>query len=485
MKKKFYCVLAIVLALSLAGCSWSVGMDSQRDDRSYDEIFTWGNESKIHTTKTYRVELGEYGGMNLILDTSLGHSFELDGSTNSFTVTDKEGETIVLGHFVSQENYSNITALYDNLDIRNVNNRDLAVVYDEILEKHLAFTYLADCGLDVGLMMEGSGNDAFQYLAFSGEALPNGSADIHHYLGTPAQDNEEPQQPQSEDTWEITFTNEKGFDASKYDLKLVDTDIFSSVNSYEVQTGSYDTQNILEAALRFDTTATELAASLTENIKTSSGVTPVLDIHEEGVYLTGLYEGMITLAFITDGADSTTYVLCLYSSDTENCIDILNSIIDDFLASGIVESSGRTAYGELVKTPDSESGSSDGTPAGGGNLPGLTVPAGYSLTYEGEFLISYGNDTTDISFYVNSDEEFLRFLHGETDNYYNVYQMATVGSYESENYGEIHIAEGSSDSLYKYFAGNESGTVVIQFSSNYWTKLSLEECVELLKQFIK
>lgn len=62
------------------------------------------------------------------------------------------------------------------------------------------------------------------------------------------------------------------------------------------------------------------------------------------------------------------------------------------------------------------------------------------------------NDTTDITFYVSSDDEFLRFLHGETDNYYNIYQMATVGSYESENYG---------------------------------SKLSLEECVELLKQFIR
>lgn len=81
--------------------------------------------------------------------------------------------------------------------------------------------------------------------------------------------------------------------------------------------------------------------------------------------------------------------------------------------------------------------------------------------------------------------ESLCFLHGETDNYYNVYQMATVGYYESENYGEIHIAEGSSDSLYKYFAGNESGTVVIQFTGNYGDKLSLEECVKLVKQFIE
>lgn len=485
MKKKFYCVLAIVLALALTGCSWSVGTDSRRDDRSYDEIFTWGNESKVHTTKTYRVELGEYGGMNLILDTSLGHSFELDGSTNTFTVTDKEGETTVLGHLVSQEQYGNITALYSNLDIRNVNNRDLAVVFDEILGKHLAFTYLADCGLDVGLMMEGSGDDAFQYLAFSGEALPDSSADIHHYLGTPTQDNEEPPQPQSEDTWEISFTNGKGFNASKYDLKLVDTNVFSSVNSYEVQIGSSDTQNILEAALRIDTTATELADSLAESIKASSGVTPVLDIHEEGAYITGIYEGMFTLAFVTDGVDGTTYALCLYSSDAENCIDILNSIIDDFLASDIVESSGRTAYGEQVNTPDSESGSSDGTPTGGGNLPEFTVPAGYSLIYEGEYVVSYNNDTTDITFYVSSDDEFLRFLHGETDNYYNIYQMATVGSYESENYGEIHIAEGSSDNLYRYFAGNESGTVVIQLTSNYGSKLSLEECVELLKQFIR
>lgn len=164
------------------------------------------------------------------------------------------------------------------------------------------------------------------------------------------QDNEEPEESgqQDESVWEISFTNGKGFDASKYDLELVDTNIASTVNSYEVQTDNYDVMNILEAALRFDTTATELADSLVDNIRESSGETPLMDIHQEGVYVTGIHEGMIVLAFITDGPDDTVYVLCLYSTDMENCIDILNSIIDDFLASDITENGGRTEYGEPV-----------------------------------------------------------------------------------------------------------------------------------------
>lgn len=192
-------------------------------------------------------------------------------------------------------------------------------------------------------------------------ASDSSSSDTDYSSDASLQDNEEPEESwqqdnagpeefgqQDESVWEISFTNGKGFDASKYDLELVDTSIISTVNSYEIQTDNYDAMNILEAALRFNTTATELADSLVDRIRESSGETPLLDIHQEGVYVTGSHEDMIALAFITDGPDDTVYALCLYSSDAENCIDILNSIIDDFLASDITENGGRTEYGEPV-----------------------------------------------------------------------------------------------------------------------------------------
>lgn len=510
MKKKLYRVTALALALALTGCSWSVGTGSRQDNRSYDEIFTWGNESKIHSSMTYRVDIGEYGGMNLILDTSLGHSFALDGATNTFTVTDKEGTTRVKGRFVSREQYGNFTSVYSDqdLEIRNVNNRDLALFFDNTTEKCLAFTYLADCGLDVGLIMESDSEESLRYIAFSGEALEDSSADIYHYLGTPAQsgdtpsqaqdgtvppqaqDGSEPSQAQDGDAWDVTFANGKGFDVPSRILNLIDTDETTGARTYEIpdiidhnpEWG--ERRNLLQITVISDSSASETASQLADSIKAQSGETPVIDYHEEGAYITGIYENMLTLVFTADGVDGLTYVMCLYSNDTQKCTDTFYSIIDEFLACGITENNGRTAYGQPVNDPADDPDVSAGTQAGGGNFPSYTVPEGFSSTYEGEYLVSYENGEINISIYTQTDDEFMRYLHGETDTYYDIYQLTGTGSYESADYGEIMIVEGSDEDLYQYFAGTEDQRVYIKFGHNYGYQLSSGQCVELLKQFI-
>lgn len=511
MKKMLYCVAALALALALTGCSWSVGTGSRQDNRSYDEIFTWGNESKIHTFMTYRIDIGEYGGMNLILDTSLGHSFALDGATNTFTVTDSEGVTRATGCFVSREQYSYFTSVYSDadLEIRNVNNRDLALYFDNTTGKYLAFTYLADCGLDVGLIVESDSEESLRYIAFSGEALPESSADIHHYLGTPAQsgnvpstpqseaepsqalDETEPSQPQEGDAWDVTFANGKGFDVPSRILNLIDTDEATGTKTYDVpaiidHNPVYgERSNLLQITVKSDSSATETASQLAVSIKAQSGETPVMDIHEEGAYITGIYENMLTLVFIADGTDGLTYVMCLYTDDMDNCIDLFYYIIDQFLASGITENNGRTAYGQPVNDPSVDPDVSAGTQAGGGNFPSYTIPEGFNCTYEGEYLVSYEKDEINISIYPQPDDEFLRFLRGETDTYYDIYRLSRTGSYNSADYGEIIIVEGSDEDLYTYFAGTQEQTIYIKFGHNYGYQLSPEQCEELLKQFIK
>lgn len=487
MKKMIYYAVAVITALCLVGCSWSVGTSPDRDDRSYEEIFTWGNESKVHSTKTYNVQLGEYGEVHLILDTSLGHSFELDGQTNTFTVTDKEGQNAVLGHLISREQYSNITAMYDGLEIRSVNNRDYAIVFDSSVEKYLSFTYLADCGLDVGLMMEADDDDSFKYLAFSGEALEGSSPDIQHYLGTPQGSASVPVPDyikQSSTRRDVCFASGKSFNVSKYELLMLNTNENTGGNSYEVITADDHVQNILEIAVKSDTNYTETASSLADTLQAQSGETPLLDIHEEGAYITGIYNNMIALVFTADGTDGLTYMMALYSNDTDNCIYIFNSIIDDFLASDITDSSARTEYGETVSSPSEAAPDASGSSSGLDGFPAFTVPAEFSSTYEGNFVASYSNDNINISIYSGPDDEFLRFLNGETDNYYEVYQMSELGSCSLTGYEQVIIAEGENTGIYAYFAGTRDGALNIQFSSSIGSQLSLSECEELLKQFI-
>lgn len=485
MKKMLCYAVAVILALCLVGCSWSVGTTPDKNSRSYDEIFTWGNESRVHSSKTYNIQLGEYGEVQLILDTSLGHGFELDGQTNTITITDKEGQTAVLGHLVSQEQYSQITALYNGLEIRNINNRDYAVIFDSSVNRYISFTYLADCGLNAGLMLEADDDDSFKYLAFTGKALEGSSADIQHYLGTP-QDSAVLPAPGGE-AWDVTFASGKGFNTTKYKVNLYDINSNNGAATYEVATDNSDVQNILEAVVRSDTSYKEVASALADILRERSGETPLLDIHEEGAYITGINNGMLALVFTADGTDGLTYVMSLYSTDTDNCIDILNSIIDDFLASDITSCSARTEYGEQAgssseATPDASQG---GASAGPDGFPAFTVPEGFSSTYEGSFLVSYTNGEVNISIYSESDDEFLRFLDGETDNYYGVYQMSEIGSCDLAGYDEVVIAEGATGDIYVYFAGTRSGTLNIQFSSIIGKQFPLTECEALLKQFIE
>ncbi|MDE5893104.1 MAG: hypothetical protein K2H45_09300, partial [Acetatifactor sp.] len=281
---------------------------------------------------------------------------------------------------------------------------------------------------------------------------------------------------QSGDIWEISFASGKGFNASEYELKLLGTNESTGGNSYEVITADSEVQNIFEVAVKSGTNYTEAASSLADTLKAQSGETPLLDIHEEGAYITGIYNGMIALVFTADGTDGLTYMMILYSNDTNNCIDILNSIIDDFLASDITGSNARTEYGETAGSSDS--------PAGLDGFPAFTVPAAFSSTYEGSFVASYSNGNINISIYSGPDDEFLRFLNGETDNYYEIYQMSELGSCDLTGYDQVVIAEGENTGIYVYFAGTRDGSLNIQFSSSIGAQFTLTECMELLKQFI-
>lgn len=425
---------------------------------------------------------------------------------------DENGETTVFGRFISEEQYRILTADTAVFEVSNINFRDLAIYFDEAQQRNYGFTYLADCGMNVGLVLEADDVESYKLLSFKGEAIEGSSSDINYYLGNPqtttTADIPVPEEsttvsqsssdvttvPPTEEKWEIVFANGIGFNSSKYQLNLVPPNEDTGRNTYGVITGE-EVLNVLETAVKQGTNYTDTASQLAEVLKNNSGETPVTDIHEEGAYITGIYDGMFVLVFIADGTDGLTYMMSLYTVDTQNSIDIFNSIIDDFLASGITAYNVRTEYGQPVDNSgdneDTDNGEADYTdynndPESSMDVPdSITIPNGYECTYKSEYTISFGNGEMDISFNAQPDEEFRSFLRGETDTYYGVYQMGLIGSYTSENSGEITIAEASSDGIYQYFAGNDDGSIDVHFYFNFGDRISLEECLTFLKSFIK
>ncbi len=95
MKKLFCLILTLVVAVTCAGCTVSVGNTS--DKPNYDDIFTWGNNTNSYSMLTYKIDLQQYGSTTLYLDATFGHSFELFGETNTFAISDSSSVKILDG----------------------------------------------------------------------------------------------------------------------------------------------------------------------------------------------------------------------------------------------------------------------------------------------------------------------------------------------------------------------------------------------------
>lgn len=152
MKKWLIGVLSLVLCLGLTACGFSVGNAGGKDD--YKDLFpdraeTLGNAYKTSNVG-YDYSLGEYGKMKLYVDTSEGHSFELDQTYGGFVIKDKDGNEVLHTYPLQKDEYANMTAITD--EIKTINGRQFFYSVDN-LYRH-AYTYLADCGIDCGMLLE-------------------------------------------------------------------------------------------------------------------------------------------------------------------------------------------------------------------------------------------------------------------------------------------------------------------------------------------
>jgi len=177
-------LLAAVTALAIVGCGFSVGNSKSNED--YESLFpdkaaTEGSAYK-HSFMTYTFSLEGMGEMNVSVDTSNGHKFELQAENGGFNIEDKDGNVVIYAACINPDSYKELTTYLDMIE--TYNGRDFISSYNGDGSTDM-FSYMADCGLDCGLVMETKGGDpsVFSLVAFRGTPLEGSSSDVNAYKG--------------------------------------------------------------------------------------------------------------------------------------------------------------------------------------------------------------------------------------------------------------------------------------------------------------
>lgn len=485
-KRMFGCVaMCLVLAMLLNGCSFHVGNTPKTE--KYEDIFIdrmaeVKNQGKYVTKMvTYNYTLPGYGEMQIHVDTSEGHTFEMVEGTSGFQVKDADGNVALTGVITDKDQYKMFTA-YANDDYV-INGRPFYGLVNEYGSLDL-YSYVADCGIDGGLILEATDEKLFRLVAFRGTPI-EGALDQASYKG-----NIEDYEDVTEDEENLDF--EKLFDedtvgfANGYVFDLTEQKIEYHEGYYFKIEGS---ESVLETSITDEYSAAEAADIMVESLKADSGETPIMDVHSEGIYITGLYDDAFILCFLADGED-VTYILSLRTVDVDNGINIVNSIISDFLRGDATDASVRTEYGQPVEEleddllddlADADSTSDDEYKPHTDKY--YKIPSGYTCIYSCDYFDSFAGDEYEYTFNFDADEDLLAFAQGKGTKYLD-YELKKVSEIDS-SYGKIIICMHGNDGYYRYHALNEDGTVAIDFNSAYSDEIDKKTCEKLIKDVLK
>ena len=483
MKKVLFgIIMSLVMAVSLAGCSFQVGNVPEYKTKSYKQAFPDSTHTKKYKMINYNYSLDGFGKMVIYLDTTDGYSLEMVENSANFKVLNEDKEAVLFGGVVDENAYKVFTSAMK--EVRTINGRDF-FVSEAGNGEYDAFSYMADCGLNAGLVLETNDEELFKIIAFDGTPIEGSSSDIYYYQGkaeeTTAATVEtsetlhdgtttEPAAPSDNSDKEIAFSDGKSFKLTNYD--------FTHESGYTYRIVGSD--SYLEAGIFENMSASEAGDAIAKALEENSGITPVVDIHDEGIYITGILNQQFDLAFIRDGGKGIVYCLNLITVDKENSLEIMNSIVDDFLASGIAGEAERTVYGQ----PVGESETAVETEAAPQGDLYYIVPSGFECYYSCEYFNSYNGEDMNITFNFSPDAYIKDYLDGKTTDYLGIYELKTIKEFDS-SYGKITVIEGTSNSIYTYYAASEDGVFNVEFSHSYGYAVSGDDCEAFLKKFIK
>lgn len=175
-RKMITILMTAVLLFTVTGCSFSVGSTPEQEgqEKQEDLFPDAGKDRKSASYKAYDFSLEGLGNMTVYVDTTEGHDFELVTDNSGFNIVNKDGEAVLYAACLSYENYQSLTAEVHS--VKTINGRTF--LYRENGDGSIdVFCYMADCGLDGGLVMEShTEEDVFHLVAFRGTAVESSLA---------------------------------------------------------------------------------------------------------------------------------------------------------------------------------------------------------------------------------------------------------------------------------------------------------------------
>lgn len=329
-------IMAAVLLFTVTGCSFSIGNVPKTENEDQEDLFPDAEgDRKNSSYEAYNFSLKDLGTMTVYVDTTEGHNFELVTDNSGFNIVDEDGNAVLYVACLNEDAYQNLTAGIDRVE--TINGREFLYKENGGDGSIDAFSYMADCGLDCGLVMESHTNeDVFKLVAFRGTAIEGASSDPYAYRG-------ETEIEPSIDDDDMGETDTDIDDADEDDADTEDADTEDNSGSFEV--GSADSSLSADAERALASLDTDYQkvnwvityAPFEEYPNFIVSVTPYVDYGDYCLLLafTNLYEEPLSfsgdvMVYTEDGSEAgSSYVytgtLCKGNTliETVNCGDTL------------------------------------------------------------------------------------------------------------------------------------------------------------------
>lgn len=244
MKKKILAILLTAAMITASGCNFKIGGDGG-EKLTYNNLFTDAAADKglvyTHSMVTYDYKLDNgYGAMKISVDTSDGHTFKMVEGQAAFDILDKDGKTVVHAVMTEPERYTAFTA--EMSEEKTINGRKFFSIEDNAGQKCVA-SYMADCGINLGMLMFAEDYTSFRLVAFTGTPAEGSSADQYFYKGT------KPAETTAAETLEETAATTEPAPETEGDAPIVtmeyipepdDTEITTDDNSFSYSVDMID-----------------------------------------------------------------------------------------------------------------------------------------------------------------------------------------------------------------------------------------------------
>lgn len=301
----------------------------------------------------------------------------------------------------------------------------------------------------------------------------------------------------------ISFTDGDSFNSpiELTEIDLYNTSAEAGTDDLSVLAGKCklyitDDENTMLYTYKFnasDYTPSAFINVLADKVKSETGEAAPVTINQEGCYLTGISDNRLELVFATEGIKGETVALELATVDTDNSINIMNSIIDKLLSSGITKATSRTDYSNNNIEQDDSSYNNTTVTSDTVTRVRKDAPSSYDVTYECEYFTVYNNGKYEIEIYDDpiSVKEYYAEARdtGSCSIWDGIYEITNKFEVSPNGYTFTVIEKKSlSDidglgDMYSYSLISNNSAYCVDIDENEFNKIDSNTIESLLKDF--